>query len=179
MTRSQNTGRKTAFLACFTSLMLAASPLAAPIVPSSLIPRVPPAPQSCRKTLGARLLSHLRPLACWEEIASWYGKRFNGRLTAAGEPFDMDGLTVAHPKLPMGSILRLSNPASGQSLLVRVNDRGPYYPGRGIDVSYRVADLLGFADRGVARLQVELLKLPGQPWPTGIPTTKQTPPARN
>jgi hypothetical protein len=172
MFTSQNAGRKFAFVGCFAALVLAATPVAAPVVPPGATVRLPPTPQSCRRTLGGRLFAHLRPLACWEEIASWYGKRFNGRPTATGEPFDMDALTVAHPRLPMGSILRLSNPASGQSLLVRVNDRGPYYPGRGIDVSYRVADLLGFADRGVARIEVQLLKLPGQPWPTGIPKPK-------
>lgn len=156
-----------------------AQPVTAPLVPNAAMAPAQQAlaPTSCVKSPKRSFFSHLHPFACWEAIASWYGKEFEGKPTANGETFDTDALTAAHPSLPLGSILKLSNPQSGQSLLVRVNDRGPYYPGRGLDVSLRVARLLGFAEQGVARIKVEVLKLPKQPWPKAPPPT--LPPNKN
>jgi len=87
--------------------------------------------------------------------ASWYGDDFHGRLTANGEVFDMDGLSAAHPTLPMPCYARVTNLYNGRSLVVRVNDRGPYAADRLIDVSHRAADLLGFKGYGTARVRVE------------------------
>jgi rare lipoprotein A len=90
-----------------------------------------------------------------EGMASWYGDDFHGRQTANGEVFDMTSLTAAHPTLPMPSYARVTNLANGKSLIVRINDRGPYHADRLIDVSNRAADLLEFKGTGVARVRVE------------------------
>src|SRR5216110_890052 len=88
-------------------------------------------------------------------LASWYGNDFHGRLTANGEVFDMASLTAAHPTLPMPCYARVTNLVNGKSLIVRVNDRGPYHGNRLIDVSNRAAELLEFKNYGVARVRVE------------------------
>ena len=88
-------------------------------------------------------------------MASWYGDDFHGRLTANGEVFDMTSLTAAHPTLPIPSYARVTNLRNGKSLIVRVNDRGPYHGNRLIDVSNKAAELLEFKSNGVARVRVE------------------------
>lgn len=90
-----------------------------------------------------------------EGLASWYGDNFHGRLTANGEVFDMASLSAAHPTLPIPSYARVTNLSNGRSLVVRVNDRGPYHGNRLIDVSNRAADLLEFKHKGTARVRVE------------------------
>jgi rare lipoprotein A len=90
-----------------------------------------------------------------EGLASWYGDDFHGRLTANGEVFDMGALTAAHPTLPMPCYARVTNLSNGKSLIVRVNDRGPYHGNRLIDVSNKAAELLEFKGNGVARVRVE------------------------
>jgi rare lipoprotein A len=90
-----------------------------------------------------------------EGMASWYGDDFHGRLTANGEVFDMTSLTAAHPTLPIPSYARVTNVRNGKSLIVRVNDRGPYHGNRLIDVSNKAAELLEFRSNGVARVRVE------------------------
>ena len=90
-----------------------------------------------------------------EGLASWYGDDFHGRLTANGEVFDMDSLSAAHPTLPMPCYARVTNLLNGKSLIVRVNDRGPYHGNRLIDVSNKAAELLEFKGNGVARVRVE------------------------
>lgn len=87
--------------------------------------------------------------------ASWYGDDFHGRATANGEIFDMTSISAAHPTLPIPSYARVTNLANQKSIIVRVNDRGPYHQGRLIDVSIRTAKLLGFYDAGVARVRVD------------------------
>src|SRR5580704_12171553 len=82
-----------------------------------------------------------------EGLASWYGDDFHGRFTANGEVFDKDGITAAHTTLPLPSYVRVTNLTNGKSLIVRVNDRGPYAHNRIIDVSTRAAHLLGFYSR--------------------------------
>ncbi|WP_418317455.1 septal ring lytic transglycosylase RlpA family protein [Piscinibacter sakaiensis] len=87
-------------------------------------------------------------------LASWYGRKFHGRPTAIGEPYDMFAMTAAHPTLPLPSYVRVRNPANQREIVVRVNDRGPFHPGRIIDLSYVAAwklDLL----RGVAPVEIE------------------------
>src|SRR5450755_4029432 len=90
-----------------------------------------------------------------EGMASWYGDDFHGRLTANGEVFDMASLTAAHPTLPMPCYARVTNLSNGKSLVVRVNDRGPYHGNRLIDVSNKAAELLEFKGNGVAKVRVE------------------------
>ncbi len=106
----------------------------------------------------------IEPISVWDGTASWYGPGFHGRPTANGEIYDMYEATAAHLQLPLGSIVRLVNPETGQSRLVRINDRGPYVEGREIDVSYEVARSLGFEGRGLARVRIELLKVPTRRW---------------
>jgi rare lipoprotein A len=88
-------------------------------------------------------------------MASWYGDDFHGRYTANGEIFDMNSLSAAHPTLPLPSYVRVTNLANHRSVVVRVNDRGPYVGNRVIDVSVRTAKLLGFYSNGLARVKVE------------------------
>src|SRR3954471_3550974 len=90
-----------------------------------------------------------------EGLASWYGDDFHGRLTANGEVFDMQSLTAAHPTLPIPSYARVTNVRNSKSVIVRVNDRGPYHGNRLIDVSNKAAELLEFKGNGVARVRVE------------------------
>lgn len=90
-------------------------------------------------------------------IASWYGPGFHGRRTANGEIYDQDALTAAHPTLQMPSLVRVTNLANGRSLVVRINDRGPFVRGRIIDLSRRGAELLGFLREGVTPVRVQVL----------------------
>lgn len=90
-----------------------------------------------------------------EGIASWYGDDFHGRRTANGEIFDMTAITAAHPTLPIPSYARVTNVANGKSIVVRINDRGPFHSNRIIDLSIRTAKLLDFHSNGVARVRVE------------------------
>lgn len=87
--------------------------------------------------------------------ASWYGPNFHGRLTANGEIYDQYALSGAHPTFPLPSYARVTNTKNGHSVVVRVNDRGPYHGGRIIDLSSKAADLLNYKKEGVARVKVE------------------------
>lgn len=90
-------------------------------------------------------------------IASWYGPDFHGKRTANGERYDQNELTAAHRTLQMPSLVRVTNLDNGRSVVVRINDRGPFKHGRVIDVSKRSAELLGFIGRGTARVKIEVL----------------------
>ena len=90
--------------------------------------------------------------------ASWYGEYFQGKETASGEPFDMKALTAAHPTLPLGSFVRVTNLRNGRAVVVRINDRGPVVEGRIIDVSYNTARVLGFHERGLQRVRLDLVR---------------------
>lgn len=127
-------------------------------VPDAL-PRLEPiregGPNKPYEVLG-RSYEPLRPQATYSEegLASWYGRKFHGRKTASGEAYNMYAMTAAHKTLPLPSYARVTNPANGRSIIVRVNDRGPFVRGRIIDLSYTAAlklDLL----RGVAPVTVE------------------------
>ena len=90
-------------------------------------------------------------------IGSWYGDEFAGRLTANGEIFDPNMVTAAHKTLPMPSVVRVTNLDNGKSLVVRINDRGPFVAGRIIDLSREAARLIGYRDQGIARVRVQVL----------------------
>jgi len=100
----------------------------------------------------------------WYQIglASWYGKYFQGKKTAAGESYDMNGLTCAHRSLPLGSWIRVTNLKNSRSVFVRVNDRGPVPESRIVDLSYGAAKAVGLEERGVGRVKLEPLR-PGDP----------------
>ncbi|WP_039758671.1 septal ring lytic transglycosylase RlpA family protein [Bartonella queenslandensis] len=89
--------------------------------------------------------------------ASWYGSDFHGRLTANGEIYDMNLLTAAHPTMPLPSYARVTNLKNGSSLIVRVNDRGPFMKDRIIDLSKKAATILGYVDKGVTDVKVEYI----------------------
>jgi len=90
--------------------------------------------------------------------ASWYGEFFDGKQTASGEDYDMYDMTAAHPTLPMGSYVRVTNLRNGRAVVVKVNDRGPIVPGRIIDLSYGAAQVLQFENRGIQKVRLDLVK---------------------
>lgn len=90
--------------------------------------------------------------------ASWYGKKFQGRPTASGEKFDRNALTAAHPKLPFGTRVRVTNPEDGKSVVVRINDRFPGTAGRAIDLSEAAFKRIAPLERGVLTVEIETLK---------------------
>jgi rare lipoprotein A len=94
-------------------------------------------------------------------IASWYGLKFHGRPTANGERFSVYGPTAAHRSLPIPTYVRVTNEGNGASMVLRVNDRGPFHSDRLIDLSYGAAVRLGFADQGTASVLVEAIDVPG------------------
>jgi len=94
-------------------------------------------------------------------IASWYGRKFHGQPTSIGERYDMYRMTAAHPTLPIPSYVRVTNLENARSVVVRVNDRGPFLHGRAIDLSFLAAHKLGYVQNGSAEVEVELLHPPG------------------
>ena len=108
-------------------------------------------------------------------IASWYGQDYQGKPTADGEIFDRSAVTGAHPTLPMPVNVRVTNLENGRSIVVRVNDRGPYVNGRIVDLSEHAADLLGFRDQGVARVRVTYLGRADLNGPGLAPLADETP----
>ena len=95
--------------------------------------------------------------APFSALASWYGPGFHGRTTANGEVYNQWGLTTAHKSLPFGTVVRVTNPRTGASVVVRVNDRGPFIGPREFDLSRGAADIVGLTGPGVATLQFEIL----------------------
>lgn len=96
-------------------------------------------------------------------MASWYGQQFQGSETASGEAYNMNGLTAAHPDLPLGSRILVTNLKNHRALVLRVNDRGPNIPGRILDVSRAAARRLGFKGEGLAKVRIQVLSVPTHP----------------
>ena len=109
-------------------------------------------------------------------IASWYGAKFHGRRTANGEIYNMNELTAAHRTLPLPSLVKVTNLENGRSLVLRVNDRGPFARGRIVDVSRRAAELLGFRTQGTAKVRVHIL--PEESLQAAVLAQKTTPDVR-
>lgn len=95
-------------------------------------------------------------------VASWYGEAFHGKRTANGEKFNMNKVSAAHQTLPLPSVVRVTNLENGRSLIIRINDRGPFARGRILDLSKRAAELMGFADKGTAMVRVQVLPEPSR-----------------
>ncbi len=93
--------------------------------------------------------------------ASWYGPRFHGRFTANGEIYNQNAMTAAHKSMKFGTILRITNPRNNKSVIVRINDRGPYIPGRQIDLSKAAAEELDVIKNGVKKLKIEEIIIKG------------------
>ncbi|MDR2165144.1 MAG: septal ring lytic transglycosylase RlpA family protein [Zoogloeaceae bacterium] len=104
-----------------------------------------------------------------EGVASWYGKKFHGQKTSIGDTYDMFAMTAAHPTLPLPSYARVTNPANGRMVVVRLNDRGPFHSGRIIDLSYVAAYKLGYVENGSAHVIVETIIPDGDPLPPVTP----------
>jgi rare lipoprotein A len=95
-------------------------------------------------------------------VASYYSDRFDGRRTASGERYENTAYTAAHKRLPLGTIVRVTNTRNGKSIAVTINDRGPYVRGRIIDLSRRAARAIGMVKHGLARVELEVVSLPGR-----------------
>ncbi len=108
-------------------------------------------------------------------LASWYGKRYHGQQTANGETYNMYSMSAAHTLLPLPSFARVTNLSNGRTVIVRVNDRGPFHDERIIDVSYAAAYKLGFVNDGSAMVEVEAI-VPGDPVPAPAPIVAATQP---
>lgn len=138
------------FLPCFTSALILH------IVIAGIFFGAPPAlyaNEARHHQLSAK--SHAKPIV---GIASYYGTEFNGRRTASGEKFSNSTLTAAHKTLPFGSKVLVTNVRNGKSVIVRINDRGPYVHGRIIDLSRTAAKQIGLGSSGTARVKLVVLK---------------------
>lgn len=115
---------------------------------------------ACSASAAANPKDEASPASgAWREVgrASWYGSEHHGKRTASGARFDMNGLTAAHRTLPLGTVLRVENLANGRSIMVRVNDRGPYVTGRIIDLSMAAASRIGLKDRGTGLVVLNIV----------------------
>lgn len=143
------------------------------------VPRLEPLRRAANKpysVLGQdfKPFDKLKPYSA-RGVGSWYGRKFHGQQTSSGERYDMFGMTAAHPTLPIPSYARVTNMENGRSVIVRINDRGPFLRERLIDLSYTAAWKLGYATQGSAPLQVEAI-IPGEtllasaaPTPAAVP----------
>lgn len=93
-------------------------------------------------------------------LASWYGRKFHGKKTASGERFDMNALTAAHPSLPLNCYVKVTNKDNGKSVVVRINDRGPFHGNRVLDLSYGAAKAIGIAQSGTGNVAIERVDNP-------------------
>jgi len=111
-------------------------------------------------SVEGRLYTPMRSIRPFTQrgLASWYGRRFNGQRTSSGETYDMYGMTAAHPTLPIPSYAKVTNLQNGRSVVVRVNDRGPFLSNRVIDLSYTAAAKLGYVGSGSATVELELIQ---------------------
>ena len=125
--------------------------------PSSLeAAKVTHRPVSATSGHKTRKLNSSKPKAYQVGTASWYGEQFQGKQTASGEPFDMRDFTAAHPSLPLGTFVKVTNLRNGKVVVVRINDRGPVVDGRIIDLSYNAARSLGFKELGLQTVRLDL-----------------------
>ncbi|HEY1462610.1 MAG TPA: septal ring lytic transglycosylase RlpA family protein [Terriglobales bacterium] len=116
--------------------------------------QIKPIPQQVVLT-PVSVKSHPKPFQVG--FASWYGSYFQGKDTASGEPYNMYDLTAAHPSLPLGTMVKVTNLRNGRSIIVKVNDRGPVVPGRIIDLSYNAARALNFKNKGLAHVRLDVV----------------------
>jgi len=116
-----------------------------------------PSPETKQAPPIARIPAPSQPTMMETGLASWYGPKFHGKLTASGEVFQQEKFTAAHPTLPWGSRVKVTNLDNGKSVDVRINDRGPFGQGRIIDVSRAAARALGMVGRGITTVQLEWL----------------------
>jgi rare lipoprotein A len=114
-------------------------------------------PQTIEKNSSGASATHSPTQPYEVGTASWYGEDFDGKPTASGEPFNMYDLTAAHPTLPLGTFVKVTNLHNRRAVVVRINDRGPIVPGRIIDVSYSAARMLRFHSKGIQRVRLDIV----------------------
>jgi len=165
--------------ACSSNKASHDGPPAQASVPGSDKPALPDGSGGVYKTgnpyqIGGRWYRPMQSLSSYDEsgVASWYGRDFHSKSTANGERYDMHALSAAHKTLPMPTLVRVTNLENGRSVIVRVNDRGPFVKDRLIDLSYAAARELGYDNKGTARVRVQTLDAP-----TDTPATPVSPPA--
>ena len=124
------------------------------------LPRAAVAPDPCSAAAGPPRQAPLSAVRQEVGLASWYGEELQGSATTSGEPFDMNALTAAHRRLPLGTRITVTNLRNHRSVVLRVNDRGPNTPGRLLDVSKAAAERLGFRGAGIAKVRVSPLSYP-------------------
>jgi rare lipoprotein A len=138
--------------------------------PTSLSATLPQPTSTSVPVLQLPTRQDLPPLSHVQVVkASWYGRAFAGHKTISGERYHPEGLTAASKTLPLGTIVKVSNPQNGRSVKVRINDRGPFVRGRSLDLSHGAAKKLGILHKGVARVKVEKLTSPSEPSKAAIP----------
>ena len=120
--------------------------------------RISPVLRQPRPAIKSKLSNKAEPYQVG--TASWYGSYFHGKETASGEPFDMYDLTAAHPTLPLGTYVRVTNLRNRRAVVVRINDRGPVVEGRIIDLSYEAAQVLDLTNRGIQQVRLDLVRPP-------------------
>jgi rare lipoprotein A len=138
---------------------MTASMVAAPLSSDQQAQQTPvkAAPKVSKHAVGTRPAGKAAQKPYQVGMASWYGKQFHGRVTASGEDFDMFELTAAHRQLPLGTYARVTNLRNGRSVIVRINDRGPFIEGRIMDLSYGAARMIGFRN-GVERVRIDVIR---------------------
>ena len=165
---------------CSTSPQMVEKDGAGKPIDTSLIPNATPKPETVTKA-GNKSPYEVFGKTYWvlpsnkgykqSGVASWYGTKFHGRLTSNGEIYNMYGMTAAHKSLPIPSYARVTNTENGRSIVVRINDRGPFHDHRIIDLSYVGALKLGYADKGTAKVIVEAIDTTSSSDPKPITVT--------
>lgn len=140
-------------VACFVSLGVAQGPNSSGSAKAAATEAA--MEQSMRQALVPPARAGVRPYQVG--TASWYGEDFEGKATASGEPYNMFDMTAAHPSLPLGTYVKVTNLHNRRAVIVRINDRGPVVPGRIIDISYGAAKALHFQARGIQRVRLDVI----------------------
>jgi rare lipoprotein A len=143
-------------LGCIVGCSLKEEPVPLPPVPQVHEEAAPtPAPQAPAPQAHEEAAPAGKPATTQVGTASWYGPGFHGQETASGETFDQHALTAAHRTLPLGTVAKVTNLETGQSVTVKINDRGPYVKGRQLDLSQAAAKQIGLTKKGIAKVKIE------------------------
>jgi rare lipoprotein A len=144
----------------YALLLLAGTMGATPEHMTSMISISPSAPSFLPVPAPQQKTKELEPSTKPYQVgkASWYGGLFQGKATASGEDYDMNNFTAAHRELPLGTFLKVTNLANRKSVIVRVNDRGPFFPDRIIDLSYRAARSLEMHQNGLQKVRIDIVE---------------------
>lgn len=144
----------------FTACSHKPAAVSVPPAPPIEQPQPTPPAEEPQQPAELNIPTDTKPLLVETGIASWYGAPYHNRRGSNGEIYDMHAMTAAHRTLPLGSVVRVTNPANDKSVIVRITDRGPFIAGRIIDLSQAAAKQIGLIQKGTAEVRVELLKTP-------------------